>query len=94
MDDLPGRKLREVSAPLPLHDLMVRLGRGKEVVPAVSSGRSSRYPADQVGELVQLYRSFTGAPGSAYLRRSRFSEESSPTRRPSKRGRRAIQAVQ
>lgn len=94
MDHLPGRKLREVSELLPLHDLMVRLGRGKEEVCAVPSRCSSRDPVDQVGELVQPYRSFTGAPEPAYLRRARFSEESSPTRRPFKRGRRAIQAVQ
>ena len=43
-----------------LHDLLMRLDCGEEKVPVVSPGHSFRRPAEQVEELVTLYRSLTG----------------------------------
>jgi len=68
----------DVTTPEALHDLLMRLDRGEEKVPVVSPERSFRLPADQVEELVTLYRSLTGAPGSARVRRSRSSADPSP----------------
>ena len=83
----------DVTTPQALHDLLVRLDRGEEAVPVVSPERSFRRPADQVEELVTLYRCLTGAPGSARVRRSRSSADRSPDR-PPKRGGRAPQAAE
>ena len=93
MDDLSGRDLYEVGTPRPLDDLAERLGRGEEAVPAVSSACSSRHPAGQVGELVRLCRSLTGASGSADIRRSCSSADWSSDRRPKRVGK-ACQAAQ
>lgn len=93
MDDLPDHKLHGVGTPQPLDDRMVRVGRGEEAVPAVSSRRRVRHPAQQAEELLRLCRSLTGSAGSARIRRSRFSEQTRLTRRPSQRDRRVIQAV-
>lgn len=83
----------DVTTPEALHDLLMRLDRGEEKVPVVSPERSFRLPTDQVEELVTLYRSLTGAPGSARVRRSRPSADPSPKRPPKRRGR-AGQAAQ
>jgi len=70
----------DVTTPQALHDLLTRLDRGEEKVPIVSPERSFRRPADQVEELVTLYRSLTGAPGQASVHESRTSEAPSPNR--------------
>lgn len=82
----------DVSTPQELRDLLARLDGGEEVVPVVSRERSFRRPADQVEELVTVYRSLTEAPGSALVRESRSSADpvSNP---PAERGGRARRAV-
>jgi glycosyltransferase involved in cell wall biosynthesis len=83
----------DVTTPQALHDLLVRLDRGEEAIPVVSTERSFRRPSDQVEELVTLYRGLTDSPGSARVRGSRSLADPSPNRRP-KRGGRAGQAAE
>lgn len=83
----------DVTTPQALHDLLKRLDRGEEAVPAVPSERSFRHPADQVEELVSLYRSLTRTPDSSGVLQPRSSTDSSRDRRPPKRGHRAVRAV-
>lgn len=80
----------DVATPQALYDLLARLDRGDETVPVVSSEHSFRRPADQVEELVSLYRGLTGTPGSAPARGSSAKSSSS---RPAKRGGRARHAA-